>query len=226
MASRPATPRATSIFDLPEGIRSDIYQRVLVVRHPIYLFQEKRSRVETFAPDRPTQWLALLHVSQQVCNEARAVLYGMNRFVLVDETPQQVGLLRSFLDGIGSVSVDHLSHLSINFPVIEGTDGQPREVKIREDDLQSLRLLQANCTSLTTLETFVHRQNSKLLTEANKDISQLVREGLPRIDSQLRAIPSLKKIIVRVYVGTFHSAFRIVQSKPIAERNFPSLAVS
>ncbi|KAH7157746.1 hypothetical protein B0J13DRAFT_180102 [Dactylonectria estremocensis] len=126
----------------------------------------------------------------------------MNRFILVDETQQQVGLLRSFLNGIGSVNAGLLTHLSINFPVTESTEDQPSEVEIREDGLQSLRLLQASCTNLTTLETFAHGQNSRFLTEADEDSSQLVQEGLPQIDSQVKAIPSLKNIIVRVYVRT------------------------
>ncbi|KAK3938230.1 hypothetical protein QBC46DRAFT_318122 [Diplogelasinospora grovesii] len=199
--SRPATPGSISFVGLPKGIRQDIYKRVLVVAHPIYLFQDGGSRVETFAPDRPTRWLALLYVNQQVRGEARAVLYGMNRFNLVDTRQQEVGLLRSFLNCIGFVNADLLSHLSISFPVAERMEDQPGEVKIREDGLQSLRLLQEKCTNLTTLEMFIHSKNSSFLTKTDEDSSHLAQEALPRIDAQLKAIPSLKKIIVRVYIG-------------------------
>ncbi|KAH7019804.1 hypothetical protein EDB80DRAFT_208107 [Ilyonectria destructans] len=199
-ASRPATSGTISFVGLPKKIRQDIYKRVLLMGHSIFLFQDRGSRVETFAPDKPRRWLALLHVNQQVSVEARAVLYGMHRFVLVDTTQQQVGLLRSFLTSIGSVNADFLSHLSINFPVAERMEDRPREAKIREGGLQSLRLLQEKCTNLTTLETFIHSENSSFLTETDEDGSQLVQEALPQIGAQLKGISSLKKIIVRVYV--------------------------
>ncbi|KAK7416214.1 hypothetical protein QQZ08_012092 [Neonectria magnoliae] len=202
--SSPAGRASINFVDLSKGIRQDIYKRLLAVAHPIYLFQDKGSRVETFAPDKPARWLALLYVNQQVHSEARTVLYGMNRFTLVDTTQQQVGLLRSFLNCIGSMNADLLSHLSINFPAVERMEDQPgaREVNIRDDGLQGLRLLQEKCTHLTTLETFIHSKNSSLLTGTDEDSSRLVQEALPRIDAQLKAIPSLKKIIVRVYIAT------------------------
>lgn len=192
--------------DLPERVRYDIYKRVLVMGHPIYLFQDNGSRVETFAPEVPIRWLALLHSNGQISREARTVLYSMNRFTLVDTTQQQVGLLQSFLDRIGSVNASLLSHLCINFPVVENRKGQSCGVELREDGRQSLRLLQEKCGNLTTLETFVHSNNSSFLTEACENNSQFVREALLRIDAQLKAISSLKQFIVRVYVGTLASS--------------------
>ncbi|KAF7559751.1 hypothetical protein G7046_g4402 [Stylonectria norvegica] len=196
-------PGPVSFLGLPKAIRQDIYRRVLVVAHPIYVFQDKKgSQVETFAPDRLTHWLALLYVNQQVCDEARAVLYGMNSFVLVDTTQQQVGLLRSFIRGIGSANAESVSHLSINFPFVEWMEDQPSKVKLREDGLQSLRLLQDTCTNLMTLEIFVHSKNSTFLTDMDENSSILVPEALSKIDAQFKAILSLKKIIVRVHVGS------------------------
>jgi hypothetical protein len=43
----------SNIFGLPRKIRNDIYERVFYVPHPLYLFQDTGSRVETFAPERP-----------------------------------------------------------------------------------------------------------------------------------------------------------------------------
>ena len=92
-----------SLLSLPRNIRDDIFKRVLVVRHPLYLFQDKYSAVvETFGPEIPVRWLALLYTNRQVHDEASAVLYGLNRFTLVDTTRQQVRLLQSFLNCIGS----------------------------------------------------------------------------------------------------------------------------
>lgn len=192
--------------DLPERVRYDIYKRVLVMGHPIYLFQDNGSRVETFAPDIPIRWLALLHSNGKIYREACAVLYGMNRFTFVDTTQQQVGLLQSFLDRIGPVNSNLLSHLCINFPFVEKRKGQSCEVELREDSRQSLQLLQERCANLTILETFIHGNNFSFLIEPCEDNSQFVREALLRIDEQLKAISSLKQIIVRVYVGTLSSS--------------------
>ncbi|KAN0094019.1 hypothetical protein V8E51_017203 [Hyaloscypha variabilis] len=191
------------LFSLPVGIRNDIYKRVLVVPHPLYLFQDTGSQVvETFAPDRPSRWLALLYTNRQIHSEARAVLYGSNHFTFMDTTQHQGDLIQSFLNCVGSVNAGLLSHLSINFPVAESVDGRPGQVMLREDDLYSLKLLQEKCAALTTLETLLYSRNSRRLTNPSHDDSQFIRGALSQIDAQLKAIPSLKKIIVRFYDGT------------------------
>ncbi|MCJ1486633.1 hypothetical protein MMC06_006811 [Schaereria dolodes] len=192
-----------NLFNLPGDIRNNIYRRVLVVAHPLFLFQETGSQVvETFAPDRPFRWLALLYTNRQVHDEASAVLYVLNHFTFMDTTRHQGGLLQNFLSCIGSVNAGLLSHLSINFPIAESVEGQPGKVILREDDLHSLKLLQEKCTNLTTLETLVYSQNSRSLINPKHDDSQFIREALSQIDAQLKAMPSLSKIIVRLYDGT------------------------
>jgi len=201
-ASRLTSYGTISWFDLPKRIRHNIYKRVLVVAHPVYLFQDKGSRVEAFAPEKPIQWLALLHSNRKICGEAIEVLYGMNRFILVDTTRQQAGFLQSFLRCIGPVNAGLLSHICINFPVLENIEDQHDKVEMGEGSLHIWRLLREKCTNLTTLETFIYGKNSSFLTEADGDNSQFVREVLLQIDAQLKAISSLKKIIIRVYSGT------------------------
>jgi len=197
--SQPVGSAAINFFSLPGKARDNIYKRVLIVAHPLYLFQDPGSRVETFAPERPFRWLALLYTNRQMKSEAGAVLYGMSNFTFLDTTRQQVGLLQAFLNCIGPVNASLLSHLCINFPVIEG---QPGESKLREDSLQSLKLLQEKCINLTTLETHFYSNNSSGLTRMDQDNLQFIREALSQFDVQLKAIPSLDKIIVRVYGGT------------------------
>ena len=175
---------------------------MLVVAHPVFLFQDAGSRVETFAPDRPFRWLSLLYTNRQIHSEAIPVLYGVNIFSFVDSTPQQVGLLQAFLDCIGSVNAGSLSHLCINFPVLESIEDQPGKAKLREDSLQSLKLLREKSTNLTTLETFIHSKNSKGVTKTDRDNPQLNQDGLSQIDAQLKAIPSLNRVIVRIFDGT------------------------
>jgi hypothetical protein len=130
------------------------------------------------------------------------VLYGLNHFTFMDTTQHQGDLLQSFLNCIGSVNAGLLSHLSINFPVVESVEGQPGKVMLRDDDLYSLKLLQEKCPNLATLEALVHSRNSKYLFNASQDDAHFIREALPQIDAQLKAISSLKNIIVRSYDGT------------------------
>lgn len=196
--------KESRLFSLPRKVRKDIYRRVLVVAHPLYLFTEGTShKIELFAPERPVRWLALLYANRQLYAEASATLYGSHQFVLVDTTRSQANLLQSFLDLIGSVNAGHLSHMCINFPVAESVGCEAGEVTLREDDLRGLKLLQMKCCNLTTLKTFVHSQNSRDLVMASHDSknSQCVRETLSQVDAQLKAIRSLCRILVRLYDG-------------------------
>ena len=196
--SQPVGSAGTSFFSIPRAIRNNIYERVLIVAHPVFHFQDAGSRVETFAPDRPFRWLSLLYTNRQMHNEAIPVLYGMNNFSLVDSTPKQVGLVQTFFDCIGSVNAGLLSHLCINFPVAESIEGQPGNVKVRDDSLQTLKLLRGKSTNLTTLETFIYGRTSMGLTETDQDNSQFTQDGLSQINAQLKAIPSLNRVIVRI----------------------------
>ncbi|CAN9146254.1 unnamed protein product [Alternaria alternata] len=54
-SSKLAESATGNFLDLPKGIRNNIYEKVLAVPHPIYLFQEPNSRVETFAPEKPSR---------------------------------------------------------------------------------------------------------------------------------------------------------------------------
>lgn len=196
-SSQSTSSATVNFLDLPIEVRNRIYEIVLVILHPLYLFQEPGSPVETFAPDRPLQWLALLHTNRQIYVEASAVLYAINHFHFVDITQRQVGVLRSFLDCIGYVNAASLSHLCINFPIAESIDDQPGKVRLRDDSLESLKLLQDKCTNLSTLETVVHYKNSSFFTRTD----EFLREAFSQIDAQLKAIPSLKRIIIRIAVN-------------------------
>jgi hypothetical protein len=107
------------------------------------------------------------------------VLYKANHFQLVDITEQQVHLLRSFLDCIGSLNANSLSHLCVNFPVAETIPGQPGDVKLRDDSFQILKLVQERCTNLSTLETLVHHKNSGVFKKAEDSF----QEALSPIDA-------------------------------------------
>jgi len=54
-------------------------------------------------------------------------------------------------------------------------------------------LCQDGCNNLETLETVVHYKNSSFFRQSD----DFLREALPLIDARLRAIRSLRKIVVR-----------------------------
>ena len=186
-----------SFFNLPREVRNEIYSEVLVVEHPVFLFQDGSPRVETFAPDKPHRWLSLLFVNRQMHREASAVLYGLNDYYLVDATQQQVDLLGSFVQSIGSMNSGSLSHLCINFPGAEIVDDQSGKVKLQDGSMQVFRLLRERCTNLRTIELSIHSEYSSWLTKSIGSNLQVIQDGLQQIDAQLRANPSLQTIIVR-----------------------------
>nr|POF01691.1 hypothetical protein CFP56_78714 [Quercus suber] len=191
-------PPAKNIFSLPQEIRDSIYTKVVAVRNPLDIFQDPGCPLETFAPERPRRWTALLYTNKQMSREASAVLYGKNVFKLVDATLQHVRLMPAFLECIGPVNASSLSHLCIDYPLVEGEAGK---FKLRDDHLNGLHFLQDRCTSLLVLELLLHGRESVHLTNANHDNSRYSTEALSQLDTRLRNITSLQKIIVRVYSG-------------------------
>lgn len=187
-----------SLSDLPDLILRQIFEYLLIVGHPLYLFRGNGDSVEVFAPDKPRQWLALLYTSWQMNEEASAVVYGCNTYNLLDATRDQSNLLRSFLNCIGPANANKLSRICTDFPVIEGVSGA---YKLRSGDLQVMKLLQEKCKSIKVLETCIHSGNSKGLSETDQESSPYSREALTQFDIELKAIASLRKLIVTVYTG-------------------------
>jgi hypothetical protein len=187
---------------LPIGVRNKIYTRVLTLPQPLYLFQDPGDPVETFSPGKPYQWRALLRTNRQISDEASAVLYGLNYFILqeVETVGSQGYLLKSLVNCIGSVNAGFLSRLRLGFPATERAEGEAGELRLREDGLQNLQLLQRECTGLRTLETVVDTQCSRSLIQGSLDgdVQDLRRE----IDVQFRAIGSLNMISVDVCSGS------------------------
>ena len=197
MASVQSGTSSINFFDLPLKVRNAVYRNSLIVPHPLYLFQDPGSRVELFAPDAVPQWPALLYVNRQMHQESRAVLYGGNKFHLVDITRGQVNLLSDFLIGIGTANASLLPYMSINFPIVTGQLGS---IGLREDSLQELKLLKDNCTSLTTLEVHIHNNNSSPgVTNVDQQNLHFVQEALSHVDMRFKNISSLDNIIVRIY---------------------------
>jgi hypothetical protein len=183
-------------LDLPEKVRDKIYSFLLIVPHPLFLFQGADSQVEVFAPDRPVSWLSIIYTNRQIALEACSTLYGRNRFHLEDTTAQRhFHLAKSFLDQIGVVNAASLSRLHINFPEFEDADSEPRRSDLETYSLRTLQLFQSKCANLATLELSIY--NSKMF-RIFMESDELVQEALERIDVQFKAMPSLHNVIIRV----------------------------
>ena len=124
---------SNQLLDLPFHIRDGIYRHVLALPSPIHSFQDTPAhKVEVFATDRPTDWLALLHTNGKLSFEANKVLYLANHFVLIDTAGRQADLLGSFLDGIGPANARCVTRLTFTLPVtqlleaLKATDTAPK----------------------------------------------------------------------------------------------------
>ncbi|CAI6097958.1 unnamed protein product [Clonostachys chloroleuca] len=187
------------LLSLPAENRISIYEEVFGAGQTFFLFHGTGTQVNALAPTKPRRWSALLFTNRLIYSEAKEIVYGANRFVLVDVTHTQTGLLYNFLGGIAPANACLITHLAISFPVVDRVEGQEGEFALRGDSLRALELLRAQCTWLKTLELQVHRQNSAGLTEEKECDSKFARDALPRIDQQLRTICSLERVVVEVY---------------------------
>ncbi|KAK0712950.1 hypothetical protein B0T26DRAFT_780950 [Lasiosphaeria miniovina] len=149
---------------LPRDVRDDIYRRVLVVPHPLYLYTQGTSHK-----------LALLYTSRAIHDQAVETLYGSHQFVLADTARSgQAALLQSFLRLIRPANAACLRHICINFPAVAvDVTGEQRTTGDRmgpsmlcEDELRGLRLIRDRCRGLTTVEMYVHSENSRGLVAA------------------------------------------------------------
>jgi hypothetical protein len=200
-ASSPSSSTYIGFFHLPIKLRNHIYKELLTLPQQLILFQDPGCPVESFAPKKPPQWLALLYTHPQISRESNAILYSTNRFALKEGSKCQGNLLQSFLDCIRSVNASFLSQLQMDFPAIKQKDGQSSEIRLREDGLRTLRLLQEKCTNLKALETLVYGSNGGLIAVQETD-PQLLRDVLQNINAHFQAIRSLRRIIVQVCSGS------------------------
>ncbi|CAG9998861.1 unnamed protein product [Clonostachys byssicola] len=186
-------------LSLPAENRISIYEEVLGAGQTFFLFHGTGNQVNALAPTNPRRWSAFLFTNHLIYSEAREIVYGANRFVLLDVTHTQTELLHNFLGGIGPANASLITHLVISFPVMERVEAQEAEFALKGDSMRALELLRAQCTRLKTLELQVNRQNSSGLTEEKDCDSKFARDALPRINQELKGISSLERVVVKVY---------------------------
>ncbi|KAK1671748.1 hypothetical protein BDP55DRAFT_635607 [Colletotrichum godetiae] len=186
----------------PEA-RKNTYNKAIVVSTPVFVSQDSQNGpIEFFVPGKPTQWprLPLVKFLEYNEQETDAVFYGSNHFNLVDTTTRRkTSILEAFLVSPTSTHARLLSHLSLSFPTLEAVEGRSEMLGLTQNGTRTLKLLQDYCVNLKTLELYLFKFNAfGLVGEAPGD-SQSRREALLQVNAQLKAVPSLKRLLVRCY---------------------------
>ncbi|PYH63543.1 uncharacterized protein BO88DRAFT_409095 [Aspergillus vadensis CBS 113365] len=204
-----ASPLPFNFLGLPIQIRNNIYKQILVLPHPLHIFQDPGCPLESFAPEKPGSWLALTYVSRQISGEAMNILYSMNRFTFQEiETACRPGtLLESFLNCIGPKNFGILSHLCINFPVTEQISSTFGETRLT-DGLRRLQLIRQSCANLQTLEMLTFGQYASILVADDQMNDKSIRKSCLEVDAQIKEIATLDTIVVRIYNNGTPAAIR------------------
>ncbi|KAL5362309.1 hypothetical protein BJX96DRAFT_100055 [Aspergillus floccosus] len=64
-SSQPSSSTPVGFLSLEIELRNCIYREVLALPYPLFLFQNPGCPVESFAPEKLPQWLALLSTARQ-----------------------------------------------------------------------------------------------------------------------------------------------------------------
>jgi hypothetical protein len=184
------TIAAINFLDFPTEIRLQIYSELLVQSTSIVI---KPPRTRTAHESRTISvYVQILRASKRVHSEASPLLYSKNRI----QCPDFLGpwySIAPFLRQIGS-QTQLIRHMCIHFPEFRyyGSDRRPT---LGRADIFDLELIRSTCTSITTLE--LSRSGSPLTRDALSNVS-FVQEAVDLLDTRLKAIPSLKNIIVTI----------------------------
>jgi hypothetical protein len=173
----------TNFLSLPGELRNKIYAQVLVLE-------------ESIDPWSWSQKLALnptlLCANKAISLEASSLLYAQNGF---DFTKYEFERVAEFLDKIGRHNTKHIRRVYIDFPHIE----DDATLDLEDHSNRVLAKIRSECVNLSTVITSLGSTNAMELKLDAFDSPKLVDKALALVDAQLRAILSLKEVIVEVY---------------------------
>lgn len=192
---------------LPLEIRQMIYGQLLELEYHVFIFSEKGNRVECFSPGKPGRWLALFYVNRRVSVEARAVLYGGNRFLMEGSGNGRVTEL--FLRMIGRENAGYMRAVCIHFPEVDRAlnggicgDSGRSALRLAEGSVRQLDILVEYCVGLRMLEVLVYGvMHVPCMSFEEEDEGSCVEKlkVLGEIDGRMRRIGKVEWINVWMY---------------------------
>lgn len=198
----------TGFFDLPGEIRNIIYEELLVYSNVISLDHAWWSWESSFSHSFE-RWSNPLHLypkifllSKKAYHEASSVLYSRNCFDIGNSN-----LFSLFLNQIGSHNSRYLSSLIIPFPDVH-FDGHLMDISLKEDSMQTLNLIRLKCDNVVCLNASLHTSHAMELRLDAFDAPRAVDKVLNLIDTQIKAMSSLKEFRINVYDEPIDIALR------------------
>ena len=182
-------------FDVPKEIRFQIYSVLLVHSEPIVLVADynnppslRSRRIYGLCP-------ALLQLNKQAHSEASPLLYSHNRFQFpnIFNSPDSASIAPFLLQVRSQANL--IRHICVPFPNFD-VDFQYTSANLHKAYVEDLELIRNICTSITTLELSVY---SDRVNDALRD-SPVAEQALDLLDTRLKAIQSLREIIVNFQV--------------------------
>ncbi|OAA35199.1 hypothetical protein ISF_09989 [Cordyceps fumosorosea ARSEF 2679] len=173
-------------LDLPGELRNYIYEFILLQKEPLnpFVYYTPQANLTT----------GLFRANRTIYRETTLFLYSRNVFDVTNAGPGQVS---SFIGRIGNINAGYIRHIITTFPSF--LDLNPGDVTFEDDSSKTLKMIQAACTGLSTLETSLDSTNSMELRLDNLDHHKLATEALELVNTHFRAIPSIQEIILNVF---------------------------
>ena len=150
----------------------------------------------------------ILRVNKEIYAEGSPLLYSKNRFQFPGfpwswtlRSKEDTAHIATFIDQIRS-QARLLHHMCIPFPFYKC------DITLQEH-ITNLKLIRNSCPSVNTLELLISNIYSYEFFFASKR-SREREEALDLLNTHLRAIPSLKEIIVRIVLNVEEPGFQRV----------------
>ncbi|KAI1349188.1 hypothetical protein F5Y01DRAFT_191909 [Xylaria sp. FL0043] len=182
MSDNAGTP--ASFVGLPSELRNEIYELILWHQEPIDPWARSSSTLQQGLT------LGLFHVNRAVYREASSLFYSKNCFDLSQAIP---GLVVSFLEEIGN-NAAYIRHVIIEFP--DFTNLLSGRLVLMPDSKEVLDTIQRRCTSLSSLKSPFDSTRTMELSLRDLDNHDAANEALELVDTQFKAIPSLREVIL------------------------------
>lgn len=184
----------TGFLRLPGEIRNEIYKYLVVQEDPIVFGSSATSarigwKVEF--PDLQKLDANILYVNKTIHYEVSSLLYSLNCFNFISYGQSGRGY-EGLFQIIGYKNASYIQHLGVVFPCID--DSKDGGI-IRQGFIPMLELIKKICTNLHTIELEID-DPSEYLPGHFPDCPRYLAEGYVLIDTRLRKIQSLRKILV------------------------------